>query len=221
MVPEGNHLYLAYIVQIFNRTSDSGTRINTCFECDFWLNRGERYRGIMKKASLLFVMALLTAPLSARADIHHRMTTSAALQVDAASTSVTRAGNTFSISGNNVTTTVTPSGGSAAASLGGISAMSNTGVATFTVPDATQTTAGNAFSFTTSLTTGDAIATSAPATGAVLNYSNQYSTAAGSAGDLAGQVTSAHGFATGDSAPTAGGAGTTVTTQFVSDLTIR
>ena len=175
----------------------------------------------MKKASLLFVMALLTAPLSARADIHHRMTTSAALQVDAASTSVTRAGNTFSISGNNVTTTVTPSGGSAAASLGGISAMSNTGVATFTVPDATQTTAGNAFSFTTSLTTGDAISTSAPSTGAVLNYSNQYSTAAGSAGDLAGQVTSAHGFATGDDAPNAGGAGSTVTTQFVSELTVR
>ena len=206
---------------MFNRTSDSGTRINTCFECEFWLNRGERYRGIMKKASLLFVMALLTAPLSARADIHHRMTTSAALQVDAASTSVTRAGNTFSISGNNVTTTVTPQGGSAGASLGGISAMSNTGVATFTVPDATQTTAGNAFSFTTSLTTGDAISNSAPSTGAVLNYSNQYSTAAGSAGDLAGQVTSAHGFATGDAAPTAGGAGSTVTTQFVSELTVR
>jgi len=108
VVPEGNHLYLVHIVQMFNRTSDSDVRINTCFECDFWLNRDERYRGIMKKASLLFVMALLTAPLSARADIHHRMTTSAALQVDAASTSVTRAGNTFSISGNNVTTTVTP-----------------------------------------------------------------------------------------------------------------
>ena len=174
----------------------------------------------MKKASLLFVMPLLTAPLSARADINHRMTTSAALQVDAASTSVTRAGNTFSISGNNVTTTVTPSGGSAGASLGGISAMSNVGVATFTVPDATQTTAGNAFSFTTSLTTGDAIG-SAPSTGAVAAYSNQYSTAAGSAGDLAGQITSAHGFATGDAAPTAGGAGTTMTTQFVSELTIR
>ena len=158
---------------------------------------------------------------AARADIYHKMTTSAALQVDAASTSVTRQGNTFSISGNNVSTTVTPTGGSAAASLGGISAVSATGVATFTVPDATQTTAGNAFSFTTSLTTGDAISNSAPSTGAVLNYSNQYSTAAGSAGDLAGQVTSAHGFATGDSAPTAGGAGTTMTSQFVSELTVR
>ena len=173
----------------------------------------------MRKVLLLFGMILMSGS-AARADIHHRMTTSSALTVDAAATSVTRAGNTFSISGNNVTTTVTPSGGSAAASLGGISAVSNTGVATFTVPDATQTTAGNAFSFTTSLTTGDAIG-SAPSTGAVAAYSNQYSTAAGSAGDLAGQVTSAHGFATGDSAPTAGGAGTTVTTQFVSELTVR
>ena len=173
----------------------------------------------MRKVFLLFGMILMSGSV-ARADIHHRMTTSAALTVDAAATSVTRSGNTFSISGNNVTTTVTPSGGSAAASLGGISAVSNTGVATFVVPDATQTTAGNAFSYTTSLTTGDAIG-SAPSTGAVAAYSNQYSTAAGSAGDLAGQVTSAHGFATGDAAPSAGGAGTTLTTQFVSELTVR
>ena len=173
----------------------------------------------MRKVFLLFGMILMSGSV-ARADIHHRMTTSSALTVDAAATSVTRSGNTFSISGNNVTTTVTPSGGSAAASLGGISAVSNTGVATFVVPDATQTTAGNAFSYTTSVTTGDAIA-SAPSTGAVAAYSNQYSTAAGSAGDLAGQVTSAHGFATGDSAPSAGGAGTTLTTQFVSELTVR
>ncbi len=173
----------------------------------------------MKKAFLLFGMILMSSSV-ARADIHHRMTTSAALTVDAAATSVTRAGNTFSVSGNNVTTTVTPSGGSAAASLGGISAVSNTGVATFVVPDATQTTAGNAFSYTASVTTGDAIG-SAPSTGAVAAYSNQYSTAAGTAGDIAGQVTSAHGFGTSAAAPTAGGAGTTVTTQFVSELTVR
>ena len=172
----------------------------------------------MKKAPLLLVMAILTAPLSARADINHRMSSSVQLTVDAAQTSVTRAGNTFSISGNNVTTTVTPSGGSAAASLGGISAMSNAGVATFTVPDATQTVAGNAFSYTTSLTTGDAIVTTAPSTGAVTGYSNQYSVAAGDEDDLlAGSVTSAHAF----SGVHAGGAGTSATSQFVSELTIR
>jgi len=210
------HIFIAHLGQ----TSGGGIRICTVLKNHLMINRATIVKGRMKKALLLFGMILMSGT-TARADIHHRMTTSAALQVDAAQTSVTRAGNTFSISGNNVTTTVTPSGGSAAASLGGISAVSNTGVATFTVPDATQTTAGNAFSFTTSLTTGDAISTSAPSTGAVSAYSNQFSSAAGSAGDLAGQVTSAHGFATGDAAPTAGGAGTTMTSQFVSELTVR
>jgi len=173
----------------------------------------------MKKALLLFGMILMSGT-AARADLTHRLSSSTQLQVDAGYTSVTRAGNSYSTSGSGVSTTITPSGGSATNDLGGISAVSNTGVATFVVPDATQTTAGNAFSYTTSLTTGDAIG-SAPSTGAVAAYSNQYSTAAGSAGDLAGQVSSAHGFATGDAAPSAGGAGTTLTTQFVSELTVR
>jgi hypothetical protein len=177
------------------------------------------------KKFLPLIMLLMTAPLTARADILHRMTSSAALQVDAASTSVTRQGNTFSISGNNVTTTVTPDGGSAGASLGGISAVSNTGVATFVVPDATQTTAGNAFSYTNSLTTGDAIVTTAPTTGSTTaGYSNQYATAAGTGSNAFAEVTSAHGFAedsSGDSLTAVGGAGSTVTTQFVSELSIR
>ena len=173
----------------------------------------------MKKILPIIILGLTSAAVSpAKADLHHRMSSSVALEVNAAHTSVTRAGNTFSISGNNVTTTVTPSGGSAGASLGGISAMSNAGVATFTVPDATQTVAGNAFSYTTSLTTGDAIVTTAPATGAVTGYSNQYSVAAGDEDDLlAGSVTSAHAF----SGVHPGGAGTTATSQFVSELTIR
>jgi len=188
------------------------------FQCIFVINSNERYRGIMKKASLLFVMAILTAPLSARADIHHRMSSSVALSVDAAQTSVSRVGTTFSVSGNNVTTTVTPSGGSAGASLGGLVApASATAAATVVVPDATQTVAGNAFSYTSSLTAGDAINTTAPSTGAVAAYSNQYSTAAGTDGDLAGSVTSAHAF----SGVSAGGAGTTATSQFVTELTVR
>ena len=103
--------------------------------------------------------------------------------------------------------------------------MSNVGVATFTVPDATQTTAGNAYSFTTSLTTGDAIVTSAPTTGSTTaGYSNQYATAAGTGSNGMAQVTSAHGFAVdgdGDTLTAIGGAGSTVTTQFVSELTVR
>lgn len=226
MVPEGNHLYLVHIVQMFNRTSDSDVRINTCFECNFWLNRDERYRGIMKKALLLFGMVLMSSASVARADIYHKMTTSAALQVDAASTSVSRVGTTYSTSGNNVTTTVTPSGGSAGASLGGLVApTSATAAATVVIPDATQTVAGNAFSYTSSFTAGDAIVTTAPTTGTTTaGYSNQYATAAGTGGSGQAQVTSAHNFAVDSNGATItaiGGAGSTVTTQFVSELTVR
>ena len=180
----------------------------------------------MKKALLLFGMVLMSSASVARADIYHKMTTSAALQVDAASTSVSRVGSTYSVSGNNVTTTVTPSGGSAGASLGGLTApASATAAATVTIPDATQTVAGNAFSYTSSFTAGDAIVTTAPTTGSVTaGYSNQYATTAGTGSNGMAQVTSAHGFAVdgdGDTLTAIGGAGSTVTTQFVSELTVR
>ena len=70
------------------------------------------------KRNFLFVMlalgGILATPLTARADISHRLTSSKQLQVDAGYTSVSRAANTYSTSGNGVSTTITPSGGSAA-----------------------------------------------------------------------------------------------------------
>ena len=53
--------------------------------------------------------------------------------------------------------------------------------------------------------------------GASQNFGDIYSVASGTTGDLAGQVTSAHTFASVD----AGGANTAVTTQFVSEVTVR
>ena len=81
--------------------------------------------------------------------------------------------------------------------------------------DATQATAGNSFSFSTSFTQGDAIETSAPTVGEVPNYSSITSYTAGTAGNLAGTVTSA-----GALTVTAGGAGTSATGQFVSEITV-
>tara|TARA_B100000035_G_scaffold2055_1_gene1799 strand:- start:5466 stop:5771 length:306 start_codon:yes stop_codon:yes gene_type:complete len=78
-----------------------------------------------------------------------------------------------------------------------------------------QDTAGAAFSFSQSYTQADAIPTSAPSTGAVPNYGSVLSYSAGSAGDLAGTVTSA-----GVLTVTAGGAGTTATGQYVSEITV-
>ena len=169
----------------------------------------------MKRALLLFGMILMSGT-AARADLTHRLSSSTQLQVDAGYTSVSRAANTYSTSGSGVSTTITPSGGSAASNLGGISAVSTAGVATFALPDAAQTTQGNAYSFTQSISTGDAIVTTAADVGDVLGYSNIVSTAPGTVGNLAGTIGTS-----GAMAITAGGAGTTATGQFVTEVTIR
>ena len=169
----------------------------------------------MKKAFLLFGMILMSGT-AARADLTHRLSSSTQLQVDAGYTSVTRAGNSYSTSGSGVSTTITPSGGSATNDLGGISAVSNAGVATFALPDVAQTTQGNAYSFTQNITTGDAIVTTAADVGDVLGYSNIVSTAPGTAGSLAGTILSS-----GAMTLTAGGSGTSATGQFVTEVTIR
>ena len=78
---------------------------------------------------------------------------------------------------------------------------------------ATQDDPGEAFSFSTSFTQGDALVTSAPSVGAVSALSNQLSTGAGTAGSLAGTVNSQ-----GALTVTAGGAGTVATGQFVTEL---
>ena len=168
----------------------------------------------MKKAALLFGMILMSGT-AARADLTHRLSSSTQLQVDAGYTQVSRAANTYSTSGSGVSTTVTANG-SASSSLGGISAVSNAGVATVTLPDAAQTTQGNAYSYTQSVSLGDAIVTTAADVGDVQGYSNIVSTAPGSAGSLAGTITSA-----GAMTITAGGAGTSATGQFVTEVTIR
>ena len=169
----------------------------------------------MKKALLLFGMILMSGT-AARADLTHRLSSSTQLQVDAGYTSVSRAGNSYSTSGSGVTTTITPSGGSATNDLGGISAVSNAGVATFALPDVAQTTQGNAYCFTQNITTGDAIVTTAADVGDVLGYSNIVSTAPGTAGSLAGTILSS-----GAMTLTAGGSGTSATGQFVTEVTIR
>ena len=168
----------------------------------------------MKKAILLFGMILMSGT-AARADLTHRLSSSTQLQVDAGYTQVSRAANTYSTIWSCVSTTVTANG-SASSSLGGISAVSNAGVATVTLPDAAQTTQGNAYSYTQSLSLGDAIVTTAADVGDVQGYSNIVSTAPGTAGNLAGTISSA-----GAMAITAGGAGTSATGQFVTEVTIR
>jgi len=164
----------------------------------------------MKKIFLLIGMTLLTAPLSARADITTKMSSSVQLQVNAAATQVERVGSSFSISGNNIDTTDGTTAGTV--SVGTITS----GVYAPGTIAATQDTAGAAFSFSQSYTQGDAVSTSAPTVGAVSNFSSQVSTAAGTKDTLAGTITSA-----GVTTITAGGAGTIATGQFVSEVTVE
>ena len=158
-------------------------------------------------------LLLFAAPV--KADITSKLSSSIQLQVNAAATQVERLGTTYSVSGSGVDTTYTPSGGSAVSDgIGGLTIAS--GVGSVPALEVTQKTAGNSFSFTQSFTQGDAIATSAPTVGAVGNFSSQTSTAAGSAGSLAGTITTA-----GAITVTGGGAGTSAIGQFVSEISIK
>jgi len=168
----------------------------------------------MKKLALLFGMVLMAAP--AHADLTHKLSSSVQLTVNAAATNVQRVGNSYSVSGNGVTLDVGGgSKGAADLAVGGLGTLTS-GVAGGSLPTAYQTTDGASFTFSNSFTAGDTIQTSAPTVGAVDAYSNQTSTAAGSAGSLAGTITSA-----GSVTLTAGGAGTSATGQYVSEITIK
>ena len=167
----------------------------------------------MKRFLPLILLTGFSSP--AFADLTHKLSSSVQLSVSAGATQVERIGTTYSVSGSGVDTTYTPSGGSAVTD--GIGALTvSSGVGAIPTLEATQKTAGSAFSFSQSFTQGDAISSSAPSTGAVSNFSNQTSTGSGTAGDLAGTV-----LTSGAVTVTAGGAGTVATGQFVNELTIQ
>ena len=157
-------------------------------------------------------LLLFAAPV--KADITHKLTSSVQLQVNAAATNVERIGSSYSVSGNNVTTQYTPDGGSATNSVGAMTITS--GVGSIPTLSAVQATAGESFSFTQSFTQGDAIVSSAPTVGAVSPLSSQTSTSAGTAGSLAGTIASSSTITL-----TGGGAGTSATGQFVSEISIK
>ncbi len=163
------------------------------------------------KRFLPFIMLLMTASAANAGALTHKISSSVQLTVDAAATNVTRLGNSYSVSGTNVGTSDGTTAG--VLSTGTITA----GVYSPGAISANQLSAtnGEAFSFSTAFTQGDAIPTSAPSTGAVANFGNITSTAAGTKDSLAGTIAT-----TGALTITAGGAGTNATGQFVSELSI-
>ena len=162
----------------------------------------------MKKFIPLLLFAGFASP--AMADITHKLSSSIQLQVNAAATQVERIGSSYSVSGNGVDTTdgTTVNTVSAGTITAGVMAPGTIA--------ATQDVPGASFSYSQTYIQGDAVSQSAPSVGAVSNFSDQVSTASGTAGDLAGTITTA-----GVMTITAGGAGTVATGQFVNELTIN
>ena len=140
----------------------------------------------MKRTLLVLGITLLAAP--AQADLTHRLSSSIQLDVGGASSRAVRIGNSYSISGSGVDTSVTAGGTTTSDAIGGLGAATN-GVNAVTIPDATQATGGNAFSFANSYTQGDAVPTSAPTVGEVPAFGDVTSTAAGTNTGLAGTIT--------------------------------
>ena len=165
----------------------------------------------MKRIVPIIMLASLGAIANpVKADITSRMTSSVQLTVNAAATQMNRIGSSFSITGNNVDTTdgTTANTVSAGTISSGIYAPGTIA--------AVQDDPGQSFSFTQAFTQGDAIDTTGPDIGDVSPYGSQLSTATGVAGSLAGTVTSQ-----GALTVTAGGAGTSATGQFVTELQIN
>ena len=162
----------------------------------------------MKRFLPILLLTGFSSPVMA--DITHKLSSSVQLSVDAAATQVERIGSSWSVSGNGVDTTdgTTVNTVSAGTITSGV--MSPGTIA------ATQDVPGASFSYSATYIQGDAVSTEAPSVGAVSNFSDQVSTAAGTAGELAGTIPTA-----GVMTITAGGAGTVATSQFVNELTVQ
>ena len=161
---------------------------------------------------------LLLAAGPVQADITHRLSTSTQLSVDGAATQAQRIGSTYSVSGNNIRVSAANN-----SVFGGLTAGSATAAATMKVGTYDLNTSGSAFSFSEGWVQGDAVpaigsgvdvasgvVADMPAFGVVTTQSG------GVAGTLAGTITSA-----GLVSVTAGGAGTTATGQFVSEISVK
>ena len=160
--------------------------------------------------TLLVLGVTLASTLPARADLTHKIMSSVSLQVGGAVTTANRIGSSFSISGTNVDTTDGTTANTVSAGT------ITSGVYSPGTIAATQDTPGEAFSFSQSYTQADAVPTSAVTTGETPNFGSIVSTAAGTAGNLAGVINADHTMSI-----TAGGANTLAIGQLTSELVIK
>ena len=124
----------------------------------------------MKK--LLPLLLVAGIPVSYAGGISHSISSSVQLEAVSAGSIAEKVSSSYSISGSNVTTLDSDS----ASSIGGFGTTSD-GVPSITFPDSVaQTTAGEAFNYTTSYIEGDATPSAAATVGEIPNFSNITST---------------------------------------------
>ena len=170
------------------------------------------------KKFLPLVMLLMTGAVvaPARADLTHRISSSTQLSVNGAYTDASRIGSTYTVSGSNIKVATD-------AHFGKLTAGTATAAAAQDLGTYDINTAGSAFSFSESWTQGDAVNTIGSGvdvtTGVVADmpaYGNTLTMSVGVAGNLAGTITFG-----GVTTLTAGGAGTTASGQFVTEIVIE
>ena len=165
---------------------------------------------------VLPIIFLFGAP-AARADLVHTLSTSTQLSVNGAATVSERLGSTYTVSGTNIKV-----GSGNSDVFGGLTAGSATAAATMKAGTYDVNTVGSAFSFSESWLQGDAV----PAIGSGVDvasgvvadmpaFGETTTQSGGVAGTLAGTILSS-----GVMTLTAGGAGTTATGQFVSEIVV-
>ena len=146
----------------------------------------------MKRQGLMTMLALSLISFPAHADMRHKITTSAQIQLDAAYSSASRIGSTYNATGTNITPSTTISGTTTSNAIGGLNMDSVTaGVPALIDTNFAVTTPGSAYSLTESYTQGDAIQSATTvSSGVVGSLPSLGVTVTGSGGVNGGTITS-------------------------------
>ena len=166
----------------------------------------------MRKAFVAFSMLLLTAGAANAGGLVTRHQSSLQHTVDPTRTITSRTANSYSISGSGVSLDLDADTTGNDLKVGGFNEFSNGAVSSWHIPTATISD-GEAFSFTNSVITGDA--TNATGTNSTVYTAGDAGTYSGDA--KPGSIDSGHGISVSGNSQ---GAGTSVTAQFVSEISI-
>ena len=159
----------------------------------------------MKK---LIPFLIFITPSSALADVQQEFVTSAQITVDMPFVTTQKIGTTYSLSGNNITPSVTIGDTTTSGKIGGINVGSLTnGVPAMIQTDTTVTTSGSAFSKTESVTMGDATPSAVTPSSGIASLPVLGGTTTVASGGTAGDLALTN-ISSGITTCTAGGSGT-------------